>query len=280
MIIMELLVSAFVAFWNTPAGVAVWAIADVCVLVLLLALNYRWLGKRLLDILFSVAFLAAFLPFFALFLLVSFFIYRKEEGFTLFEGMDVYGKKGKVFRLVLLRCERTAYDEGGLPLPVSARTTPLGRVCRACGMRWYTALPAVFLGKMSFVGPRPMLPADAAALTGEQRARFAVRPGLVSSLARYGGKKLTFDDMFEEDAEYAAHISLLRDALFFCSAFAAHCRGEGDNLGVCGQWRYLDYLLREGKISAAGYAAYAEEEKERLRRKAQEAIDRENFRRR
>ena len=57
---MELLVSAFVAFWNTPAGVAVWAIADVCVLVLLLALNYRWLGKRLLDILFSVAFLAAF----------------------------------------------------------------------------------------------------------------------------------------------------------------------------------------------------------------------------
>lgn len=186
---MELLVSAFVAFWNTPAGVAVWAIADVCVLVLLLALNYRWLGKRLLDILFSVAFLAAFLPFFALFLLVSFFIYRKEEGFTLFEGMDVYGKKGKVFRLVLLRCERTAYDEGGLPLPVSARTTPLGRVCRACGMRWYTALPAVFLGKMSFVGPRPMLPADAAALIGEQRARFAVRPGLVSSLARYGGKK-------------------------------------------------------------------------------------------
>ena len=133
---------------------------------------------------------------------------------------------------------------------------------------------------MSFVGPRPMLPADAAALTGEQRTRFAVRPGLVSSLARYGGKKLTFDDMFEEDAEYAAHFSLLRDAVFFCSAFAAHCRGEGDNLGVCGQWRYLDYLLREGKISEAEYAAFAEEEKERLRRKAQEAVDRENFRRR
>lgn len=276
---MVMQLSAFAAFWNTPGGIAVWAIVDACVLVLILALNYRWLGKRLLDIIFSIAFLAVFFAFFLIFLLADCIYARKSGAYpSLFERIEICGRKGKPVRVYLFRCERDTRGADGLLLPVRARTTLIGRLCRACGMRWYPALIGVLAGRLSFVGPRPLTPAEAAALPEEARVRFAVRPGLVSSLARYGGEGLTYPDMFEEDAEYVSSYGMMHDVVFFLSAVASRCRGEGNKLGVCGQMSYIDWLLREGKITPAAAAALQAEEQERLRRREQAARDRENFR--
>ena len=55
------------SFLNTPWGMAIFVVLDIAVFVLIAALNYRWLFKRLFDILFSAVFLIVFFPFFLIF---------------------------------------------------------------------------------------------------------------------------------------------------------------------------------------------------------------------
>ena len=50
----------FSEFLATGWGMAIFIIVDLAVLVLILALNYKWLFKRVLDVLFSFVFLAVF----------------------------------------------------------------------------------------------------------------------------------------------------------------------------------------------------------------------------
>ena len=192
---------------GTPWGMAIFIVIDIAVLVLIIALNYRWLFKRVLDFLFAAVFLIVFFPFFLIALVADAIYNRVTNAYkSLFAGEYCVGKKEKVFRLFTFTTERVLHDEEGRLLPVRERITPMGRLLSAVGMKYYPCLVAVLAGKMSFVGPRPLSLADAAALTSEQKGRFAVRPGLVSSLERYGGESLTYPEMFEEDAEYAAHI--------------------------------------------------------------------------
>ena len=215
----------------------------------MLALNYRWLFKRVLDILFSALFMAVFLPFFLVFLLVD-AIYNKVQNAykSLFVSDYFAGKKGRVIRITVFATERTERGEDGKLLPERERVTPWGRFMKACGMKYYPCLPAVFTGKLSFVGPRPMTLTDAAALSEEGSVRFSVRPGLVSSLERYGGESLTWPDMFEEDAEYAAHLSLFKDVSFFMTKIANRLRGDTtQHLGVCAETGYVEWLAGTGE---------------------------------
>ena len=143
--------------------------------------------------------------------------------------------------------------------------TPMGRLLSAVGMKYYPCLVAVLAGKMSFVGPRPLSLADAAALTSEQKGRFAVRPGLVSSLERYGGESLTYPEMFEEDAEYAAHIGLFKDISFFMTKLAHRLRGDSVRpYGECTDRDYIGWMLDTGAIGEEEAAEYRERGEERL----------------
>ena len=45
--------NSFTGLIGTPWGLTVFILLDIAVLVLVLALNYKWCTKRLLDILFS-----------------------------------------------------------------------------------------------------------------------------------------------------------------------------------------------------------------------------------
>ena len=239
-------------FLSTPWGMAAFIIIDVVLFVLIAAINYRWFFKRFFDILFSGIFLIVFLPFFLLFLLAD-VIYNKVQNAykTLFVREYFAGKREDVISLTVFATERIVHDEKGALLPEEERITKMGRVLRACGMKYYPCLLSVFSGKMSFVGPRPLPLADAAALDDAQAERFSVRPGLVSSLEKYGGESLTYPDMFEEDAEYVRHVNLFRDIGFFCTKLINRVRGESmRRYGECGESTYIECLLRQGKIDA------------------------------
>lgn len=235
---------------STPWGMTVFILLDIVILLFIIALNYRWLFKRLFDILFSLAFLAVFLPFFLLFLAAD-AIYNKVQNAykTLFVGEYYCGKKGKLIYLVTFATERIVHDAEGNLLPEAQRVTKMGKILRGCGIKYYPLLAAVFTGKLSFVGPRPLSPADYAAMKEEDLIRFQVRPGLVSSLESYGGDSLTYDDLFEEDAEYVRKRSLFRDVGFFISKIVHRLRGETvRRYGECTEKSYVQWLLEQGRI--------------------------------
>ena len=80
---------------STPWGMTVFILFDIVVLVLVMALNYRWIFKRVLDILFAAIFLAVFFPFFLVFLLAD-AIYNKTQNAyrSLFSGGYFGGEEG------------------------------------------------------------------------------------------------------------------------------------------------------------------------------------------
>ncbi len=269
-------------FLNTAWGLTLFILLDIVILLVVVALNYRWLFKRVLDILFSAVFMAVFLPFFLVFLLVDALYNKSQNAYkTLFISDYFAGKKGKVIRLTVFATERMERGEDGKLLPVRERITPWGKFMKACGMKYYPCLPAIFFGKLSFVGPAPMTLTDAAALSEEGEVRFSVRPGLISSLERFGGASLTWPDMFEEDAEYVSHISLARDAAIFMTKIAHRLRGDVTQwLGVCAETGYVEWLAQTGAITEEESRGYAEAGSEKLHAAARTESDRRDFERR
>lgn len=251
---------------STPWGMTIFILLDIVILVFIIALNYRWLFKRLLDILFSFVFLAVLLPFFLLFLAAD-AIYNKVQNAykTLFVSEYYCGKKGKLICLVTFATERIVHDAEGNLLPEAQRVTKMGKILRGCGMKYYPLLAAVLTGKLSFVGPRPLSPADYAAMQEEDLVRFQARPGLVSSLEIYGGDSLTYDDLFEEDAEYVRKRSLFRDIGFFVSKIVHRLRGETvRRYGECTDKSYVQWLLEQGRIDEEEAKEFAQTQRFRI----------------
>ena len=140
--------------------------------------------------------LVLFSPFFAGFAIAQALRARRQGG-AVFEQKTYAGKNAKPVSLSLFA--------------LSDADDVLDRILAVSGMRYYPALAAVFLGRFSFIGPKPFTLPDSAATGEDAFVRFSVRPGLFSSLERFGGKSLTYPDLFEEDAEYAAHFTLFGD---------------------------------------------------------------------
>lgn len=248
-------------------GLTLFILLDIVILVVVVALNYRWLFKRTLDILFSLVFLVVFFPFFLIFLLADALYNKIQNAYkTLFMSEYFAGKRGKAIRLTVFATEKIRHDEEGKLLPENERITSFGKFMKACGMKYYPCLVSVLKGDLSFVGPKPISLADAAALSEEGQVRFEVRPGLVSSLERYGGENLTWPDLFEEDAEYVSNISFFRDLSFFMTKLAHRVRGdENKQYGICGEKGYIEWLLETGAITDEESKEYAEAGADKLR---------------
>ena len=273
----------FSEFLATGWGMAIFIIVDLAVLVLILALNYKWLFKRVLDVLFSFVFLAVFFLFFLIALLADAIYNQAANAYaSLFVSEYYCGKKGKVIKVTTFATERIRHDEAGNLLPESERRTGMGKFLAACGMKYYPCLGAVFAGRLSFVGPRLMTLTDAGALSEEGMQRFRVRPGLVSSLERYGGENLTYPDLFEEDALYAAHPNLFRDISFFAAKIAHRLRGDDPArpYGECAKIGYVDWLEESGAVTAEEAEEYRTEGKARLTGYGRRRDERKDFERR
>lgn len=89
------------------------------------------------------------------------------------------GRGGKPFVVVKIRTMRLV-DGVSTTVTTSqdARITALGRFLRKSKIDELPQLINVFLGQMSFVGPRPDVPGYADVLEGEDRLMLTIRPGI------------------------------------------------------------------------------------------------------
>lgn len=119
-------------------------------------------------------------------ILVSAVLARIDTKLSGFFRQTRIGKNGKPFKVFKLR---TMKNVPGFTTTVSTdhdpRITKLGRFWRKSKIDELPQLINVFLGQMSFVGPRPDVPGFADQLTGEDRIILSIPPGITGPASIY-----------------------------------------------------------------------------------------------
>lgn len=163
--------------------------------------------KRLLDVVLSGCALIVLSPL----LLVTAILVRVKLGSPVIFCQERPGKDEKIFKLHKFRSMSDARDENGNLLPDKERLTGFGKKLRSLSIDELLELWDIFRGKMSIVGPRPLLVEYLPYYTENERHRHDVRPGLTGLAQINGRNTLTWEQKFTYDLEYVQHISFCED---------------------------------------------------------------------
>lgn len=102
--------------------------------------------------------------------------------------------------------------EGGLfKIADDPRITRVGRLLRRTSLDELPQLLNVLRGDMSLVGPRPLVPDEDSLITGWQRRRLAVKPGMTGPWQVFGSSRIPMAEMVKIDYLYGANWSLWLD---------------------------------------------------------------------
>ncbi len=132
--------------------------------------------KRVFDLIFSLFGIAVLLP---VYLIIALLISLDSKGGVIYR-QERTGKYGKTFRVLKFRTMRPdSFNKGALTVGSrDPRITNIGYYLRKYKLDELPQLFNVFLGEMSFVGPRPEVKKYTDLYTKEQQKVLQVRPGI------------------------------------------------------------------------------------------------------
>lgn len=168
---------------------------------------YEKFVKRFLDIFLSGMALIILSPI----LLVTAILVRVKLGSPVIFCQERPGKDEKIFKLHKFRSMSDARDQNGNLLPDEARLGKFGRTLRATSLDELPELWDIFRGKMSIVGPRPLLVKYLPLYNDEQHHRHDVRPGLTGWAQVHGRNLASWEEKFAYDVDYVDHVSFALD---------------------------------------------------------------------
>ncbi len=111
-------------------------------------------------------------------IVVAILIKVKMPGGPVLFVQDRVGRGGQLFKCHKFRTMTVNHNGSTVSVAGDSRITPLGAKLRHWKLDELPELWDVFIGKMSFVGPRPDVPGYADALVGEDREVLLLRPGI------------------------------------------------------------------------------------------------------
>lgn len=167
---------------------------------------YRNGGKRLFDLVSASVLLLVTAP---LLIGVALAVWW-SLGRPIFFSQQRPGLHGRLFSLIKFR---TMLSAGGRETPESdaARLTPFGAWLRSTSLDELPELWLVLTGRMSLVGPRPLLRQYLPLYSSRQARRHEVRPGLTGLAQVTGRNSLDWPSRLELDVQYVEQMSLRLD---------------------------------------------------------------------
>lgn len=154
-------------------------------------------------------------------------------GLPVLFGQERIGKGEKPFKLYKFRSMTNKKDKNGNLLPESERLTKAGVFLRNSSLDELPELWAIFVGKMSIVGPRPMPIYYGPYFKDEERKRHSVRGGLIPPDSLSGKTVTTYEEQFEYECYYADNISLWLDIKVIFKTFKILFMRVKDDYGTC-----------------------------------------------
>ena len=162
--------------------------------------------KRLFDIILSGMAIVILSPLLVIIAILE-LVYH---GHPILYSQERPGLHGKIFRLYKFRSMTNEKDENGNLLPNEQRITSFGRLLRRFSLDELPELFCIFTGKMSIIGPRPLLVSYLPLYTPRHMMRHEVRPGL-ACVPLKPMKTWSWNDQFENDIWYVENCSFLVD---------------------------------------------------------------------
>jgi lipopolysaccharide/colanic/teichoic acid biosynthesis glycosyltransferase len=172
--------------------------------------------KRTVDLVGSLLLLALFSPFL---LVIAFLIRADSPGPVIFRHRRI-GRDGMPFSMLKFRTMVDGADshkptllhlneagDGLFKINGDPRVTRIGRWLRATSLDELPQLVHVVTGRMSLVGPRPLVPEEDALITGDHRRRLSMRPGMTGVWQVGGASLIPIDRMVELDRDYVENWS-------------------------------------------------------------------------
>ena len=198
---------------------------------------YRNYVKRLFDV---AAVLSASLVVGPLILLLALLV--ASDGSNPFYWNERVGRRGRNFRMLKLRTMVPDADKmledylsrnaearlewnSTQKLKTDPRITRIGRFLRKTSLDELPQLWNVFIGDMSLVGPRPMMPSQRTLYSG--LAYYALRPGITGPWQVSDRNEVEFSKRADFDREYEATISLMNDLRLLVATVRVVIRGTG-----------------------------------------------------
>ena len=171
--------------------------------------------KRGFDILVSLTLLVLLSPL----MLIAILMVWGALGRPIFFYQQRPGFHGKPFRFIKFRTMRNAYDNHGHALPDEARMTPVGSWIRKLSLDELPQLWLVLKGKMSLVGPRPLLMEYLPLYNEEQNKRHLMKPGITGWAQVNGRNAIDWPEKFRLDVWYVENWSFALDMKILWSTF-------------------------------------------------------------
>ena len=192
-------------------------------------------------------------------IIVAVLVKIKMPGGPAFFVQNRVGKGGKLFRCHKFRTMTMKHSGSTVSVAGDSRITPLGAKLRHYKLDELPELWDVFIGNMSFVGPRPDVPGYADKLKGEDRDVLKLRPGITGPatlkyrledelIAEYVDKmqkegdtrdsqdiaveyndKVIYPDKVRLNCYYYRHYSFVKDIqMIFCTVLGRRMKYAGE----------------------------------------------------
>lgn len=188
--------------------------------------------KRVLDILLSMLGLILTVPFWPL---VAFLV-RHDSAGPIFYRQSRVGEGGEPFSLYKFRTMRADAEKGTGAVWATEndpRITKMGAFLRKSRIDELPQLYNVFMGDMSFVGPRPERPEFVECLSDKipyYFARHSIKPGITGwaqVLYPYGASEEDAKEKLRYDLYYLKNYSLIMDLLIVLETIKVVLLGRG-----------------------------------------------------
>ena len=177
-------------------------------------------AKRGFDLIGSLLLIVVLAPAWLAF---AFLVKLDSPGPILFRQPRV-GRDGKVFSMLKYRTMVVGADahkpallhlntaaDGLFKINRDPRVTRIGRFLRRTSLDELPQLLHVLTGRMSLVGPRPLIPEEDVLISGAARQRLQMRPGMTGVWQVSGASTVPIGDMVVLDREYIENWSLWLD---------------------------------------------------------------------